>query len=610
MQRSLKLTSLELLSPEDMAIRLGAIVAIGIIAQWLAWRLKLPSILVLLISGVVFGPVLGFLEVDKLFGPALVPIVSLAVAVILFEGGLSLDMAELKKIGVVVRSMLSVGVIITWVLTAFAAYYILEINFSISILIGSILVVTGPTVIGPLLRQIRPVGSVGSILKWEGIIIDPVGVLLAVLVFEVIILEEKTHAPLMAAITILSTVGIGIGVGYVLGWVFKELLKRRLCPDYLENAVALMMVVGGFSLSNYLQHESGLVTVTVMGVVLASQKQVSMDNIMEFKENLQVLLISFLFVVLASRLKIDDLEKFVNWKMALFLGIMVLIVRPASVFLSTIKSDLSFKEKIFLSWMAPRGIVAAAMSSVFALELVKFRKPGTEFLVPVVFMVIIVSVGVYGLTAGPLAYWLKLAFPNPQGILIVGGHYWARELARILLDNGIQVLVVDTNGRHIEMCEAIDVPAVQANILAENIFEELNLQGIGSLVGLTPNEEVNSMAALRFSTYFGKNRVYQLSNQEKAAVSKKALASELKGRILFSDGMTYQFISDQIASSASIESQCIISSDDLILKKPSLQIPMFIISEGNLLKIYAADNAFTPKEGDTLIYLNVEQPNL
>ncbi|HMN24499.1 MAG TPA: cation:proton antiporter, partial [Ignavibacteriaceae bacterium] len=287
---------------EHFLLALSSIVILGIGAQWLAWRLKLPSILLLLLFGFIAGPVSGFLNPDELIGDILLLIVSIAVALILFEGGLSLKIKELPKIGGALLSLLTIGVTITGVITAIAAYTIIGLNWQISILLGAILVVTGPTVIGPLLRHIRPKRKVADILKWEGIVIDPIGALFALLVFEAILIGGFEEASITGLIVIGKTVLFGSLVGFSFAWLLIILIKRFWIPDFLQETVTLSLVVGAFVCSNFFQHESGLFATTLMGIAMANQKQVTVKRILEFKENLSVLIISFLFIILSARL--------------------------------------------------------------------------------------------------------------------------------------------------------------------------------------------------------------------------------------------------------------------------------------------------------------------
>lgn len=590
---------------EHHLISLVGVIVLGIAAQWLAWRLHLPSILLLLVIGILAGPVTHFLRPDALLGEALVPIVSLSVAVILFEGGLSLKIRELLAVGKAVRNLVTVGAATTWAMTTVSGHYILKLSWPIALLFAAILVVTGPTVIGPLLRSVRPVTRVASILRWEGIVIDPVGALLAVLVFDAILATGPQAAAALVIGGLMKVVLIGSLVGLLGAAALIIILYYRLAPDFLHNPVALMTVVCAFAVSNFLQSESGLLSVTLMGVVLANQKFVSTMHILEFKENLRVLLIASLFILLSARLDRQGLTH-IGWETVPFLVVLMLMIRPASVFLSTLGSGLSWRERIFLSWVAPRGIVAAAVSSVFSLRLGEASghlEPGR--LVPLTFLVVIVTVMVYGLTAAPVARWLGVAQPHAQGALIVGAHDWARDLAHLLKEEGFHVLLIDTNAQHIAAAEAVGLPAHEGNILSEELLDEIELAGIGKLLAVTPNDEVNSLASLHLAGVFGRSEVYQLSSQ--ASVTQKGnLPKHLRGRILFSRDANYSFLTTRFAGGALLKSTSLTQEFGFEAFKMLYglsAVPLFLVTETGQLRVFTLNNPPLPRPGHKLISL-------
>lgn len=319
--------------------------------------------------------------------------------------------------------LITVGVLITWLAGAATAYFILELELELAVLLGAILVVTGPTVILPLLRHLRPGGEVGSILKWEGIVIDPIGAILAVIVFQVIIAAEGQPAASIIALSLFKAIACGGLIGAVGAFILVQMLKRFWIPDFLHSMVSLALVVAAFTVSNYIQADSGLLSVTLMGIVLANQKSVNVRHIIEFKENLRVLLISSLFILLTARLQIDDITSITTGSLVL-LAVLMLAARPAAVALATLGSKISLKQRLFISWMAPRGIVAAAVVSVFSIRLQAAGYAQAELLMPLTFVVIAGTVAIYGLTASTVASRLKVAEPNPQGVLMVGGQSW------------------------------------------------------------------------------------------------------------------------------------------------------------------------------------------
>ncbi len=592
---------------EHLLVGLAAIIVLGIGAQWLAWRISLPAILLLLVFGFIAGPVTGLINPNELFGNLLLPLVSVTVAIILFEGGLSLKFSEVREVTAVIRNLVTVGVLVSWVLTSLASYLIFGLGLQISILLGAVLVVTGPTVIIPLLRHVRPSGRVGSILKWEGIIIDPIGAVLAVLVFEVIISVGLEKATTQVVVSIFKTLVIGTVLGLAGAKLVIVILKRHWVPDFLQNPVSLMIVVFVFVCSNVIQVESGLLSVTLMGIALANQKWVSLKHIVEFKENLRVLFISSLFIILASRLTIDELSYVLNFKGFIFLVLMILVVRPLSIFISTYFTDLNLKEKLFLSWMAPRGIVAAAVASVFALRLAEAGYEQAERIIDITFLVITGTVAIYGLTAFKVARRLGLAKPNPQGLLIVGAHIWARSIAKFLHENGFQVSLVDSNWANVSAARQEGLQAYYENILLEDISEDIELDGIGKLIALTRNDEVNSLAALHFIEDFGRSQVYQLPKLSKfSARSEESIPQHLRGRLLFGAEATFSYLDSKFASGASLKKTPLTDEfnyDSFQSLYGEKALPLFIIKENGELVVLALDNTPPPLPGQSLISL-------
>lgn len=594
---------------EEILVGLGMILIVGIGAQWLAWRFNLPSILLLLLAGFLVGPVTGWLDPDELLGDLLFPAVSMAVALILFEGGLSLKFREIRTTGHVIRNLMTIGAAATWVISALAAYWALGFDLPMALLLGAVLVVTGPTVIIPLLRHVQAVGRISAIAKWEGIVNDPIGAIMAVLVFEAIVASSEhgfEAATATVLISILQTSVVGLILGGLSAILLTLLLQRYWIPDYLQNSVTLMLVLLVFVLSNVVQEESGLFTVTLMGIILANQRAASIKHIIEFKENLRVLLIAALFIILAARLKPEDLTS-LGWGSLLFLAILILVARPASVLLSTIRSGLSWREKLFLSWMAPRGIVAAAVTSVFALKLAEEASyMQAELMVPQMFMVIVGTVTIYGLTAAPVGRWLKVAQPNPQGVLIVGAHGWARAIASTLQEEGFKVLLVDTNRANINTARLAGLPAHCASVLSDYIIDELDLAGLGYLLALTSNDEVNSLAALHFTEVFGRAKVYQLPPKEVEHRRRETVSEPLRGRLLFGLEMTYAYLVDRIKNGSSIKKTKLTEKfgyGEFQELYGSQARSLFLINPTGELVILTPDKQPIPQPGQTVISL-------
>lgn len=590
---------------EPAILEITAIIVLGIGAQWLAWRMQLPSILLLLFFGFLAGPVTGYLDPNRLLGDLLLPIVSISVAVILFEGGLSLNVLDLSLIRHVLVKLISLGVWVTWMIGAAAAYFIVGLPLRLALLLGAILVVSGPTVVLPLLRHVRPVGRINSLLRWEGIVVDPVGAMLAVIVFEAVTAESFGSSKFLVFSTVLKTVAIGSLLGFAGAGIMAFLLRRHWIPDYLQNPVTLMWVVGTFTASNILENESGLFTVTVMGVALANQKMVSVRHIIEFKENLRTLLLSSLFILLAARLDLRQLID-IGFPEVLFLAILILIGRPVAVALSTLGSQLNWRERIFLAWMAPRGIVAAAVTSVFALQMREAGFDQADRLVPLAFLVIVGTVVIYGLTAAPLSRWLQVAGAKNQGFLIVGAHGWAREIANALQEAGCPVRLVDTNRSNVAQARMAGLEATHANVLASDILEELDLDDMGHLMALTSNDEVNSLATLHFSELFGRSEVYQLAVEREGNGEKESLSHHLLGRQLFGRDFTYRNLAARFATGATIRKTALTEEftfKDYCARYGDHAVPLFVISAEGQIKVVTDTDPPAPTAGETVISL-------
>lgn len=584
----------------------ASIIVIGILAQWIAWRIGLPSILLLLLFGFISGPVTGFIEPDVIFGPMLFPLISISVAIILFEGGLNLSIDEYRQTGGAVHRLITIGTVITWCLVSVAAFRVLGLKPHMAILLGSILVVSGPTVVAPLLAHVRPRGSIASILNWEGMLIDPIGALLAVLVYEVVLSSGTTREITSLALGGLAkTVFVGGSIGIASAYTIVFLLKRYWIPDSLRSPMTLMTVILAFTLSNLYQSESGLLSVTIMGIVLANQRKVSIKNISGFVENLRVLLLSLLFIVLASRLDMDVL-KFINARSMIFLAILIVVVRPAAVFISTFFSELNFKEKLFISLLYPRGIVAAAIASIFAIHLVESGFPFADVLLPYTFITIVGTVVFYSIASPIAARLLKLSEPNPQGVLLVGGNAWAIDIAKALKEEGFNIFLTETNRYNVYSARLNGIRTHHGSIVSDNITRRLDLSGIGRLIALTPNDGVNSLASLHFKELFGSSEVYQLSPKENEKMPKEVVSIDLHGRFLFREGVDYTYLSKRFASGAIIKRTTLSEEydyDTFLAQYGASTIPLFLITEAKLLTVFTIDDKIVPKAGQTLLSL-------
>lgn len=583
---------------------LASIGVLSLLCQWLAWRIRIPAILPLLMCGLLVGPGLHILKPDLLFGDLLFPLVSLAVAIILFEGSLTLEFRQIQGHGAMVRNLVSIGVIVTFAIIALATYLLMGTDWRISALFGALVVVTGPTVIIPMLRSVKPSAKIANILRWEGIIIDPIGALLAVVVYEFIISSRDT-AILNTLQTFGTTLFIGFGFGWAAARILTEALTRSWLPHYLQNPATLTFMLGIYAMSNFIEHESGLLTVTVMGMVMANSRKLDIDGILEFKESLSVLLISALFILLAARL---DLSTFValGMPMLALLVVIIFVARPASVWLSAAGLDLNWKEKLLLSWIAPRGIVAAAVSALFAIKLGDLGWQHADILIPMVFMVIITTVVLQGLTAKYLAMGLGLQEPPAQGFLIFGANDSARAIAKTLLELGIKLRIADTNWENLRQARMEGIPVYFGNPASEHASNHVDLTGIGRLLVLSPYKQLNPVVSMHFIDWFGDDKVFGLGGDNESRASHQLSESYSQTLGLFAEGMSYSKLASLRAQKALVKKTNLsetFSFENYKEQYGQRSLPLFAIDEHNYCHVFTEQHKFSPKAGWTIVAL-------
>ncbi|QDT27730.1 K(+)/H(+) antiporter NhaP [Gimesia panareensis] len=585
---------------EHAILSLSFILLAGIVCQWLAWRVKYPAIIFLLAAGIMAGPVMDWLEPDELFGDLLFPFVSLAVAVILFEGSLTLKLQNIPGLERVIRNLITIGAFISWMGTALATRFLLDFSWNVSFLFGALMVVTGPTVITPLLRTVRPKENVAHILQWEGILIDPLGAILAVLVFE-FILAGGVEGGFAAGLFVFGKmVLIGVLFGAVSGYCFAFLLKKYWIPQYLQNFAALALVCTVFAVSNLFEAESGLLSVTVLGIWLANTKGLELEDILDFKESLSILLISMLFIILAARM---DLSAFhdLGWPAVAVFGVIQFVIRPVSVHLCALGSKLTMKERHLLSWIAPRGIVAAAISALFAIKLETAGYPFAAAMVPLTFMVIIGTVLLQSMTAGPLARFLNVAEPEPNGFLIVGANRLAQIIALELQKNGIRTFLTDQNWSSVTEARLKGLSAYWGNPVSEHAERNINLIGIGHLLAVSPQIELNALAAHYYRLEFAPEHIFTIRNSEPTA-GKAEAKTEFKygGRTVFGDSLNYQDLSRMLEQGAEMKTTLLteeFSFEDYLAQTDEERVPLFAIDTGNQVQVFTAEADFQPKAG-------------
>jgi NhaP-type Na+/H+ or K+/H+ antiporter len=584
---------------------LASIGVLSLFCQWLAWRVRMPAILFLLAGGIASGPVLGYLNPEDVFGDLLFPMVSLAVAIILFEGSLTLRFSEIRDHGKMVRNLLPIGAIVTGTIGTLSAHYILGISWEIALLFGAISVVTGPTVIAPLLRSVRPSSKLANILQWEGIIIDPIGALLAVLVFEGIVSWGQGNVFGHSLYIFAKTIAVGAILGAAAGYLNGQVLRKHWIPQYLHNAGTLTFMLGVYALSNELAHESGLLTVTIMGIWMANMKQVPVDSILEFKESLSVLLISALFIILAARIEFSAIAD-LGWGLVWVLAILMLVARPLSIFLSAIGTSLNWREKLFLSWIAPRGIVAAAVSALFAFQLQKVGYDGAGALVPLVFMLIIATVTIQSLTARPLANLLNVAEPSEFGFLILGANPVARMIGLTLKKHEVPVVLADTNWENVRQARMENLQVYFGNPVSEHASNQLDLTGVGNLLVISPYKHMNSLATYHFLDWFGDNSVYSLAEGDQDQQARHQTAEKIQQTRGLFNGASYAKLASLVSQGYSVKTTELsdeFSYQNFLDKYQSQALVLFIFDGKGRITPVKSMKKLKPDEDSTLISL-------
>lgn len=589
----------------DITLAISLIVFSSIVCQWLAWKSKLPPILFLLLCGIFLGPVAGLLEPKALFGDLLFPGVSLAVAIILFEGSLTLKFKELHGIQSVVQYMVTVGALVHFLVVSIASVLILGLSWKIAFVFSAITVVTGPTVIVPLLRVVRPNYKIANILRWEGIVIDPLGALLVVMVYEFLVSDSQSEALGHTMVVFLRLLVVGCALGAAGGYFLGVLLRRHWLPEYLHNLATLAWVVTIFSLSNAMEHESGLLAVTIMGIWLANMPRVRVEEILNFKENLSIMFISALFIVLAARVNIDELIA-LSWPILVVLMVIQFISRPLGVFFSTFGSTLEWRERALLAWIAPRGIVAAAISALFSIKLEEQGVENASILVPLTFSVIIGTVVWQSFTARPLARWLGVAEPEPRGFLIIGANAFARNLAKALQEWDFRTVLVDTNWEYIRTARMEGLETFYGNPISAYADRKLDLVGLGYLAALSPQKDLNVLATWKYRHEFGRENIYTLQALEDVNSSEKhQVSEEQKGQMLFGEGVTYASLIRMINTGYQMKVTRITENfkySDFLDLNPDA-VPLLAINEQNQLEFVVRGTNFTAQPGWSLLTL-------
>lgn len=600
-------------------LELAGIIILGILAQWVAWRFKIPAILPLILIGLLVGPIAAeFFSEDGskwiepvwngekgLFpGDGLYYFVSLAISIILFEGGLTLKRNEIKTVGPVITKLITLGSTITFFGAGITAHYVFGLTWEMSFLFAALIIVTGPTVITPILRNIPLKKDVSAVLKWEGILIDPIGALVAVLVFEFISVGGGSGFTKTALLEFGKILLFGTTFGFTFAHALAFAINKNMIPHYLLNVVSLSTVLLVFVESEVFAHESGLLAVVVMGMVLGNNKLENIKELLYFKESISVLLISILFILLSANINMEDMLLLYNWKSAILFGIVILVIRPLAVFLSTMGSKLKTNEKLFISWVGPRGIVAAGIASLFGSKLLKDGVEGAEYITPLVFMIVLGTVLLNATTARLFAKLVGVFLKTSNGILIVGASNFARLIATYLKKNNRRVVLIDSNVDNINKAKTLGLEAIEGNVYSDELLEDVELNDVGYLLALTGGAAVNEYAIEKFSSIFGENGAFRIISTDEMQ------NEDLKPKAhLFTHKDDYLNLSEVVRDFPLVNEVIVNSNEDYknLLKQINDEpnaIPMFVKDTNDEIHIISSlSKDFVIEKGTILMYL-------
>ncbi|MBL85472.1 MAG: cell shape-determining protein [Winogradskyella sp.] len=610
-------------------VELAGIIILGILAQWFAWKFKIPAILPLILIGLLVGPIAAeFINADGtkwiepiwneehkkgLFpGEGLFYFVSLAISIILFEGGLTLKRSEIRNVGPVITKLITVGAAVTFFGAAVLAHYLFGLSWDLCFLFSGLIIVTGPTVITPILRNIPLKRDVSTVLKWEGILIDPIGALIAVLVFEFISVEGEVGFTKTALIEFGKIILFGTTFGFTFAHALVFAINKKFIPHYLLNVVSLSVVLLVFIESEIFAHESGLLAVVVMGMVIGNSKLDNIKELLYFKESLSVLLISILFILLAANINYQDLMLLYRWEtLALFLAV-AFVIRPIAVFISAQGSTLRTNEKMFISWVGPRGIVAAGIASLFGSKLRAGGVEGAEYITPLVFMIVLGTVLLNATTARLFARISGVFLSKSEGILIIGASRVSRLVAQYLIDNGRHVVLVDSNQNNVNEAEKMGIEAHTENIYSETLKDNVEFNDIGYLLALTGNADINRYAVEKFGAQFGENGSFRLAS--KTELENSSISSEDGVFTLSDDFNNLMEVTEEYPEIHEKAVKDLDSYHDILerIKSDKDQIPLFLKTSKGEIHIIPSLDEDLEKEIDAksqLVYLGKEITN-
>ncbi|PIC58388.1 sodium:proton exchanger [Sporosarcina sp. P12(2017)] len=596
---------------EAALISIVAILALGIFSQWLAWKIQWPSIFIMSIAGLLIGPIFGWVNPEVALDELYSPLISLAVAIILFEGSSNLDFREIKGISKSVFRVVTLGAFLAWVLGSITAHFIAGLTWEVSFIIGGLFVVTGPTVIIPLLRNAKLKARTAAVLKWEGIIVDPAGPLLALFAYEVIKVLTNEHLSMNYLLNFFGGAALAALLGLAMGLLISVMANKGQFPEYLKSPVILAFVLLCFTMAEIIMHETGMLAVTVMGLVLGRTKRYvsSIGNVGHFVENVSVMLTSTVFILLTASLGRETLSQIFTLPIIGFVLVMLFVVRPLSIWISTVGTELVWREKLLLGWIAPRGIVALTVAGYFAATLAEDGYEEATLLTALTFALVFITVTAHGFTLGPLAKKLNLASNEPPGVLIVGASSFSIALAIQLKEMKIPVLIVDPSQGRLRPAIEAGIDTFTGQMLSERSRFSIDLAPYDTILSMTGDASYNALITQSFAPEFGFNNTFSLTAVSNHTMSKSALPISLKAHLLFGEEATFPELNRKINTDYEIGLyEWEGTETDLAFKEviPKTATALFVKKKNDTLVFATLQKKISLDAGDQLVVLKLK----
>ncbi len=577
---------------------------LGIGSQWLAWKYSMPAIVIMSIAGLVVGPILGIMNPEESFGGLYDPIISIAVAIILFEASLNLSFKELRGLGRPVLQIATIGAFIAWILGSLTAHYMAGLSWEVAFVIGGLFIVTGPTVILPLLRQSKLKPRPAKILKWEGIMVDPLGVLLAVFAFEIITFFTSSTSNIGTLLLFFTASIFAIVLGWFSGRSVGWMFETGYIPEFLKSPAVFVIVIFAFTVADEIVHGTGLLAVTAMGMTLANTGISSLNDFRHFKENVSILLISAIFIMLGSSLKLETIYQIFSPNILSYVLFMMFAVRPLSIFLSTIGSGLSLQEKSLVGWIAPRGIVALTVSSYFANILRESGYTDADLLTTLTFGLVFFTVVAHGFTISPMAKRLNLSLEGKPGVLFIGSNRFTVELAKTFVKGGFPVLIVDTSWEYLRLARNQGIPFYHGEILSEQTEYNLDTIPYDYIIAATDYHSYNALVCTTFMPEYGRTNVFKVDPSE--LENNADIVSRVGGRSLCKEEVSLDELIERVEAGHVFRQTTLTEKfnyQNYQADKEVESVFLYFIKPTGQIYFYADDMRVMPNAGDVIVSL-------